>query len=595
MPGVEFDVDALRQKYAQERDRRLRPDGIAQYVEISGVFADFANDPWSDQEFTREPLTDDVDVAIIGAGFGGLLTGARLRELGVQSIRLIDKAADVGGTWYWNRYPGIACDVESYVYMPLLEELGYVPTEKYAKGPEILAHCKSIAEHYALYRDICLQTEVHKIRWEPELQRWIIATNHGDSIRARFVAMANGYLQKPKLPGIEGIMAFEGHTFHTSRWDYDYTGPDLAKLADKRVGIIGTGATAIQCVPHIAKAVKQLLVFQRTPSTVDVRGNRATDPAWSQSLQDGWQRRRIENFQLLTAGGEADEDLVDDAWTSIVKKLFLMRQTAVEGMSDEERLRAVEMADFAKMEEIRARVDSIVNDPATAEALKPWYGYFCKRPCFHDDYLQTFNLENVTLVDTKGKGVERITRDGVVVGGTEHNIDCLIFATGFEVGTDYSRRTGFEIIGRDGVTLTDKWRDGVQTLHGLAVNGFPNCFILSIAQSGFTVNFPYLLDVQARHSADMIAWALSHDVTQLEATVDAESSWVDTVVARTGVSAERAKACTPGYYNREGQANAKTRQGSFFYGTPTEYADILEASRANGTPEGFEIRTGIPR
>lgn len=595
MPRVTIDVDALRRKYAVERDRRLRPDGIAQYVEISGVFADFANDPWSDQGFTREPLTDDVDVAIIGAGFGGLLTGARLRELGVQSIRLIDKAADVGGTWYWNRYPGIACDVESYVYMPLLEELGYIPTEKYAKGPEIRAHCKSIAEHYDLYRDICLQTDVHEIRWAPELQRWIIATNHGDAIRARFVAMANGYLQKPKLPGIEGIMGFEGHTFHTSRWDYDYTGTDLAKLADKRVGIVGTGATAIQCVPHIAPAVKQLLVFQRTPSTVDVRGNRSTDPAWSESLQDGWQRRRIENFQLLTAGGEADEDLVDDAWTSIVKKLFLMRQTAVEGMSDEERLRAVEMADFAKMEEIRARVDSIVDDPATAEALKPWYGYFCKRPCFHDDYLQTFNRDNVTLVDTKGKGVERITRGGVVVDGTEHNIDCLIFATGFEVGTDYSRRTGFEIIGRDGSTLTDKWRGGVQTLHGLAVNGFPNCFILSIAQSGFTVNFPYLLDVQARHSAELIAWALSQDVTQLEATVDAESSWVDTIVARTGASAERAKSCTPGYYNREGQANAKTRQGSFFYGTPTEYADILEASRANGTPEGFEIRTGISR
>jgi cation diffusion facilitator CzcD-associated flavoprotein CzcO len=295
--------------------------------------------------------------------------------------------------------------------------------------------------------------------------------------------MANGYLQKPKLPGLEGISDFAGHTFHTSRWDYDYTGADLANLADKKVGIIGTGATAIQCVPHLAKAAKELLVFQRTPSTVDVRGNRPTDPDWSGSLQDGWQRRRIENFQLLTAGGEADEDLVDDAWTSIVKKLFVMRQTRVEGMSDEDRLRAVELADFAKMEEIRARVDSIVTDPATAEALKPWYGYFCKRPCFHDDYLQSFNRDNVTLVDTKGKGVERITSDGVVVDGTEHNIDCLIFATGFEVGTDYSRRTGFEIVGRDGVTITDKWQDGVQTLHGLAVNGFPNCFILSIAQS----------------------------------------------------------------------------------------------------------------
>ena len=583
------DVDALRQKYAFERDRRLRPDGIAQYVEIAGPFAGFANDPWCDPEFTRDPLSDDVDVAIIGAGFGGLLTGARLRDLGVESIRLIDKAADVGGTWYWNRYPGIACDVESYVYMPLLEELGYVPTEKYAKGPEIFAHCRRIAEHYDLYRDICLQTDVEEIRWDPTSSRWIIATNHGDAIRARFVAMANGYLQKPKLPGIDGITTFDGHAFHTSRWDYDYTGSDLAELSDKRVGIIGTGATAIQCVPHLAKAVEQLLVFQRTPSTVDVRGNRLTDPRWSAALEDGWQRRRIENFQLLTTGGEADEDLVDDAWTSIVKKLFVMRQTSVEGLSDEERLRAVDMADFAKMEEIRGRVESIVADPATAEALKPWYGYFCKRPCFHDDYLQSFNRDNVSLVDTRGKGVERISSSGVVVDGIEYPVDCLIFATGFEVGTEYSRRTGFEVVGRDGLTLTEKWRTGIRTYHGVTANGFPNCFVLSIAQSGFTVNFPYLLDVQARHTAQVIAWALKNDVTELEASTEAESAWVDAVVARSGASAERAKSCTPGYYNREGQANALTRQGSFFFGRPTEYAEILEASRARGLPEGFEI------
>ena len=302
-----FDVDALRQKYAFERDRRLRADGIAQYLEIAGPFAGFANDPWCDPNFTRDPLSDEVDVAIIGAGFGGLLTADRLRELGVRSVRLIDKAADVGGTWYWNRYPGIACDVESYVYMPLLEELGYIPTEKYAKGDEIFAHCRRIAEHYDLYRGACLQTEVSKVRWDSALSRWIISTNHGDSMRARFVAMANGYLQKPKLPGIEGITAFQGHAFHTSRWDYDYTGPDLAKLSDKRVGIIGTGTTAIQCVPHLARSAEHLLVFQRTPSTVDVRGNRPTDPGWSADLEDGWQHRRIENFQLLTAGGEAEE------------------------------------------------------------------------------------------------------------------------------------------------------------------------------------------------------------------------------------------------------------------------------------------------
>ena len=585
-----FDVDALRQKYAFERDRRLRADGIAQYLEIAGPFAGFANDPWCDPNFTRDPLSDEVDVAIIGAGFGGLLTAARLRELGVRSVRLIDKAADVGGTWYWNRYPGIACDVESYVYMPLLEELGYIPTEKYAKGDEIFAHCRRIAEHYDLYRAACLQTEVSEVRWDSALSRWIISTNHGDSMRARFVAMANGYLQKPKLPGIEGITAFQGHAFHTSRWDYDYTGPDLAKLSDKRVGIIGTGATAIQCVPHLARSAEHLLVFQRTPSTVDVRGNRPTDPGWSADLEDGWQHRRIENFQLLTAGGEAEEDLVNDAWTSIVKKLFMMRQTKVAGMSDEERLRTADMADFVKMEEIRARVDSIVTDRGTAKALKPWYGYFCKRPCFHDEYLHTFNRDNVTLVDTQGRGVEAISAAGVVVAGAQHSIDCLIFATGFEVGTDYSRRTGFEIIGREGLTLTDKWRDGVRTVHGLSVHGFPNCFILSIAQSGFTVNFPYLLDVQARHAAWVIAWALRNDAIEIEATPEAETAWVETVVAHSSASAGRAKSCTPGYYNREGQANAKTRQGSFFYGSPTEYADILEASRAAATPEGFEVR-----
>jgi cation diffusion facilitator CzcD-associated flavoprotein CzcO len=246
------------------------------------------------------------------------------------------------------------------------------------------------------------------------------------------------------------------------------------------------------------------------------------------------------------------------------------------------------MADFAKMEEIRARVDSIVTDPATAEALKPWYGYFCKRPCFHDGYLQAFNRVNVTLVDTKGLGVEQITANGVVVDGIEHHLDCLIFATGFEVGTAYSRRVGFEIVGRDGVTLTDTWRDGVCTYHGLAVHGFPNCFVLSIAQSGFTVNFPYLLEVQATHVAWLIAWALKNDA-ELETTTEAQDAWVDTVIGRSAASADRAKACTPGYYNREGQATAKTRQGSFFYGMPTEYAEILESSRANGTPEGFEV------
>jgi cation diffusion facilitator CzcD-associated flavoprotein CzcO len=581
-----FDPAALRARYARERNRRLRPDGIAQYVEVAGEFADFAADPWADPPSPRDPLVDDVDVAIIGAGFGGLLTGARLRERGVQNVRLIDKAADVGGTWYWNRYPGIACDVESYVYMPLLEEVGYMPTEKYAKGAEIFRHCRRIAEHYGLYRDACLQTEVTEISWDETACRWTIHTDRGDAIRARFVSMANGYLQKPKLPGIPGIELFRGRTFHTSRWDYRYTGTQLENLADKRIGIIGTGATAVQCVPRLAESVRRLYVFQRTPSTVDVRANRPTDPDWFAGLTAGWQRARIENFQQLTAGGEADEDLVADAWTSITKTLFVMKQRA-EGDS-------TELADFAKMEEIRARVQAVVENPSVANALKPWYGYFCKRPCFHDEYLASFNRDNVQLIDTKGAGVQAITESGVVVDGAEYELDCLIFATGFEVGTEYARRTGFEVFGRESRTLTANWRDGVRTLHGLVTHGFPNLFVESIAQSGFTVNFPYLLDVQANHVAWIIAWALQNDVRAVEATAEAEQDWVETVMTRSAASVDRAKACTPGYYNREGQANAKTRQGSFFFGGATEYADILQGWRDSGRLDGLSIVRGLP-
>lgn len=585
------DWDALRRKYAREREIRLRPEGIDQYVEVAGRFASFGEDPWADPDFTREAITDEVDVAIVGAGFGGLLTGARLREAGVKSVRLIDKGADVGGTWYWNRYPGIACDVESYVYMPLLEELGYVPTEKYAKGEEIFRHCRRIAEHYDLYRDACLQTEVREVRWNASQSRWMISTNHGDAIRARFVAMANGYLQKPKLPGVAGISKFAGHAFHTSRWDYDYTGRDLENLADKNVAIIGTGATAIQAVPHLARAAQHLYVFQRTPSSVDVRANRLTDPQWAASLEPGWQRRRIENFQILTAGGSADEDLVDDAWTSLTKKMPIVRHNASAAPGE---LSPTELADFAKMDEIRARIDAIVTDPATAEALKPWYGYFCKRPCFHDEYLQAFNRDNVTLVDTHGRGVEAITENGVVVDDLEYPLDCLIFATGFEVGTDYRQRTGFEVIGRDGLTLTEKWANGVRTFHGLHVHGFPNCFIESIAQSGFTVNFPYLIDTQARHVASVIAWVLKHEAADVEATADAEAAWVDTVLKRSNVIAGRRESCTPGYYNREGRVTMRLRQDSFFFGNPTEYADILEASRSAARLDGLQIRASAP-
>jgi cation diffusion facilitator CzcD-associated flavoprotein CzcO len=593
--GLPFDPDALREKYREERDKRLRPDGIEQYEAIEGAFSHFENDPYVEPGFTREPLTDEVDVAIIGGGFGGLLAGARLRQQGVRDIRIIEKGGDIGGTWYWNRYPGIACDIESYVYLPLLEELDYVPVEKYSRGSEIFAHCKAIAEKYDLYRNACLQTEVTEIRWDEGISRWIISTNHADAMRARFVCLANGFLQKAKLPGIPGIESFGGHSFHTSRWDYAYTGGDehgnLDGLRDKRVGIIGTGATAVQCVPHLGASAGHLHVFQRTPSSIGVRDNRPTDPEWTRSLEPGWHQKRIDNFQILTAGGYQEEDLVADGWTEVIRKILtLMLANEDPDVSPEAIAETVEIADFMQMEEIRARVDAIVEDPATAEALKPWYRQFCKRPCFHDEYLQTFNRSNVTLVDTQGQGVERVTEKGVVVLGEEYALDCLIFATGFEVSTDYSHRAGYQIVGREGLSLTEKWRGGIRTLHGMHIHGFPNCFMMSIAQSGFTVNFPYILDLQARHIAHIAARALEEGIGVLEVSEQAEAEWVDTIIALGGRTIEFSENCTPGYYNNEGQADAKSRQGGFHFGGPTEFAETLEAWRADGSLQGLERR-----
>jgi cyclohexanone monooxygenase len=590
-----FDPDALRAKYREEREKRIRPDGNDQYVEATGEFRHFVDDPYVEPGYERDPLTDEVDVALIGGGFGGLVAGARLRQAGVEDIRIIEKGGDFGGTWYWNRYPGAACDIESYVYLPLLEELDYIPVEKYSRAPEIFAHCRAIAEKYDLYRGACLQTEVTGIRWDEESSRWIIATNRGDAMKARFVCLANGFLQRPKLPGIPGVETFEGHTFHTSRWDYAYTGGDsegnLTGLRGKRVGVIGTGATAVQCVPHVAESAGHLYVFQRTPSSVDVRANRPTDPAWASSLEHGWHQKRMDNFQILTAGGYQEEDLVNDGWTDIIRKLlFVMQSDENADMSPEGLKKSLELADFMKMEQIRARVDAIVEDAATAEALKPYYRQFCKRPCFHDAYLQTFNRENVTLVDTRGAGVERVTEKGVVVGGEEIELDCLIYATGFEVGTDYARRAGYQLVGRNDMTLTRKWSDGVRTLHGMHIHDFPNCFMMSVAQSGLTVNFPYMINEQAKHIAHIIERALDEGIQSLEVSEKAEAEWVDAVLRHSEGRAEFAEQCTPGYYNNEGKPGKQTRQNFFYFGGPTEFVEILEKWRASGQMTGLNVK-----
>jgi cation diffusion facilitator CzcD-associated flavoprotein CzcO len=594
-----FDPAALRAKYRAERDKRLRADGNGQYQEIKGDFARYLDDPYVAPGFEREPLTDDIDVAVIGGGFGGLLSAARLREAGVRDIRVIEKGGDFGGTWYWNRYPGAACDVESYVYLPLLEELDYLPVEKYSRAPEILAHSRAIAEKYDLYANACLQTEVQDLRWDEAASRWIISTNRGDAMRARFVVMANGPLHRPKLPGIPGVETFKGHSFHTSRWDYAYTGGDsngdLTGLKDKRVGVIGTGATAVQCVPHLGAAAKQLYVFQRTPSSIDVRNNRPTDPEWARSLTPGWHQARMDNFNTLVSGGFAEVDLVSDGWTDIIRNLGLVasRRAAAEKAVAGQKATVnpgelLQLADFQKMESIRARVDAMVADPKTAEALKPYYNQFCKRPCFHDDYLATFNRPNVALVDTEGRGVERITETGVIANGVAHEIDCLIYATGFEVGTGYARRSGYEVYGRGGLSLTEKWANGISTLHGLHSRGFPNCFIISNAQSGFTVNFPHIMNDQAKHIAYIVEHCLSTQVKAVEASEAAEAAWVETVIDSAVSRQKFAEECTPGYYNNEGKPSVlAARNGPYGKGS-IAFVKLLEAWRADGGLPGLE-------
>jgi cation diffusion facilitator CzcD-associated flavoprotein CzcO len=594
--GIDFDPDVLRAKYREERDKRVRSDGNEQYVEVQGDFSRFVDDPYVDAGFTREPLTDEVAVLVIGGGFGGLLATARLREAGVADIRIIEKGGDFGGTWYWNRYPGAQCDIEAYIYLPLLEETGYIPKEKYSYAPEIMEHSQRIGRKFDLYRNALFQTQIRAITWNEEECRWIVTTDREDRFRARFVVMSNGPLNRPKLPGIPGIDSYKGHTFHTSRWDYAYTGGDttgnLHKLADKRVAIIGTGATAVQCVPYLAKDAQHLYVFQRTPSSVDERRNRPTDPEWVKTLTPGWQKQRMDNFNILVSGGHQDEDLVGDGWTDIFRSLggLLPVKTSAD-LSPRERGRMIELADFKKMNQVRARVDTIVKDKRTAEALKPWYRQFCKRPTFNDGYLPAFNRPNVTLVDTRGRGVDRITEKGLVFDGVEYAVDCIIFGTGFEVGTAYTRRAGFEIYGRGGKTLTEHWAGGLKTLHGFYSSGFPNCFHMGITQNGLTANFPHMLEEQARHITEVIEHTKLHEARSLEPTPEAEAEWVATIKQKAIHNQRFQRECTPGYYNNEGRPAESTGLfGEQYGGGPVEFHDIIRNWRADGQMKGLLVK-----
>jgi len=606
LPELEFDPDQLKQKYERERDKRITPAGQGQYVPaIEGKFADYGKDPWVDPGVTRAPIAGHTEVVIAGGGFGGLLAGARLHEAGFRDIRIIDDGGDFGGTWYWNRYPGAMCDIEAHVYLPLLEELNHAPKHRYAYAAESLELSRKIGRHYGLYDKACFQTVISSARWIENEGKWLIETNHGDRMTADYFIMACGRQSLPKLPGIAGMRRFKGHAFHSSRWDYAYTGGSetdfrLTGLQDKRVAVIGTGATAVQIVPEVAKWAKKLLVFQRTPSAVYVRGQKETPSDYADMSQPGWQKVRRANFQHLLNATPQEADLVDDGWTDLSRgmKPILSTKEMTERLgrspTNDEKSYVAELADYRVMNRIRSRVEELVKDAATAEALKPYYRWLCKRPCFHDDYLEAFNAPNVQLVDTQGRGVQAFSERGIVVEGKEYEVDCVVFATGFEAGISYIRLTGFDVIGRDGIALSRHWEAGVRSLHGITTDKFPNLLMLGGNQhSAGAANAVHLLDEQATHAAYIVKETKQRGFRTVEPTAEAVDNYTDMIRSSPNrqVQAKFYGACTPGYYNGEGRS---TKAEDLFFGNRyggkvMAFYRMLETWRLDGTLPGMTL------
>jgi cation diffusion facilitator CzcD-associated flavoprotein CzcO len=596
-----LDREAINRKYETERRKRaIAGRAATRDLDTDEHFSSYRDDPFTPY-IERDAIDDEIDVAVIGAGIAGVLAGAELRDAGIGRIRLIDGAGGIGGTWYWNRYPGVMCDVESYVYMPKLEEVGHIPSTRYASGSEIRLHLDAIAQHYDLVDQALFHTTVQQSEWDEASARWILTTDRGDTIRAHYLVVAPGILNLMKLPAIPGMEAFRGRSFHTARWDYGYTGgapddPVLDRLGDKVVGIIGTGASAIQAVSPLAESAKHLYVFQRTPSAIGVRGNRPTPPDFADDLEPGWQRRRMENFSAVMSGVPVERDLTDDGWTHHMGKL--MNPEVSEGMTMDDVLLSVEELDNSVMDEHRSRVNEIVHDRGVAESLKPYYRYLCKRPCFHDEYFPAFNRDNVTLVDSPA-GIDRVTERGVVVDGEEIALDCIIYATGFEAElTSFPRRATHPIIGVGGVTIADKFAHGPITLHGIMTSGFPNLFLMPAPglQSVVTVNYTHLAVLGAEHIAATIAMLERRGARLADVLPEAEEEWTAEIVSSYEDTTEFMASCTPSRLNHEGDlSKVDPRKGNYrgVFGDFFGYQKLLRDWRARGDFAGLRLEEGI--
>jgi cation diffusion facilitator CzcD-associated flavoprotein CzcO len=572
-PGAVFNAEEQAKYRAFKEARR----GAADYIALEGTFSKYLEDVYSAEPVERRVLTDDCEILVVGAGFAGLLLWQKLREAGFQDVRFCEKGGDVGGTWYWNRYPGIACDVEAYSYLPLLEEMGYIPTMKFASGFEILEYCQSMAKKFDFYERCLFHTTVEETTWDEASGRWTVLTDRGDKMRARYVVLANGILTTPKLARIEGMESFAGDAFHTSRWDYN------VELEGKRVGIIGTGATAVQAVPELAKIVKELFVFQRTPSSIDVRDQRATttDEIETWSKEPGWARARRERLAKISSGRTALKGN-DDYLSGKVADFKIRKEHATE-LSQEELIQKQLNTNFRIMEQIRARVDAIVKDPVTAAALKPYYPYGCKRPVFHDEFLPAFNLPHVTLVDTAPRGVGEINANGIVHDGVEYPLDVLIYATGFQ----WMATSTFNMItGRGGRTLRQKWQEeGVKTFLGLHSHGFPNLFIMSGPQGGGG-QFNFTRGIESH--TDYVVWMLktlrARGASLLDIHQEPENAYA-AHCREADIRTRPLRDCIS-YYNGDGGAEP----GSLaYYGGPQKWHELRSAAQESLEPYVFDV------
>ncbi|KAH7130024.1 monooxygenase [Dendryphion nanum] len=581
-----MNTNQAHQRYDEERERRLRTDGIEQYIDLSvsdsKEVSEFLEDPWVGSEKVKDLKTlfpnDRCKLLILGAGWGGLQYAFQMIQKGMnaEDIRIVDIAAGFGGTWYWNRYPGLKCDIESYCYIPLLEETGHVPSQRYASGEEIRLQSGYVAQKWGVADNAVFQTKAERMVWNEHVKEWSVELaqkRKGEDvqtlrIQASFVATVNGVLNYPKIPDIAGLFTYKGDIFHSSRWNYAITGgspahPSLTKLEGKRVAIVGTGATAVQIVPHLAQWAEHLYVVQRTPAAVDHFEQRQTDPQWFRkevASQPGWQRERHRNFhQHLTTEKQPATNLVNDGWTRAVGMVAIAGNQY--GPKDPaglpEYMKKLHDLDLPRQDRIRRRVEEEVHDAAVAEKLKAWYPTWCKRPAFSDDYLTTFNRANVTLLDTDGKGLDRFGEDCIFIGDKSYTVDVVIFATGFRAPFTGSpaQKANMDIIGRQGVSMDEEWaRNGPSTQHGVMDHNFPNLFLSGPWQASNSPNYLFNVGILAKLAAHI--WGEADCKAKgggfaVSPSAEAAEKW-GACVLMNSVPMAAIIGCTPGYFNVEG-------------------------------------------